>query len=137
HRLAELFGDQLALRIGVNTGDVVVGQARQGSSFVTGDAVNVGARLEQAASPGDILVGERTAATVRGAFELDEPVTIEAKGKPEGVVSRRLVRALTLMRPRGVGDLPQASVGREDELERPRRAYADAVETREPQIVAL
>src|SRR5437879_5982159 len=49
-RLAELFGDRLALRIGVNTGDVVVGQAREGSSFVTGDAVNVGARLEQAAS---------------------------------------------------------------------------------------
>src|SRR5215471_17533806 len=59
-RLHELFGDELALRIGVNTGDVMVGQAREGSSFVTGDAVNVGARLEQAAAPGEILVGERT-----------------------------------------------------------------------------
>src|SRR6266702_7369137 len=80
-RLAELFGDELALRIGVNTGEVVVGQAREGSSFVTGDAVNVGARLEQAAEPGEILVGERTAAAVRGAFELDEPSTVSAKGK--------------------------------------------------------
>ena len=43
-RLTELFGGQLALRIGVNTGDVVVGQAREGSSFVTADAVNVCAR---------------------------------------------------------------------------------------------
>ena len=43
-RLTELFGGQLALRIGVNTGHVVVGQAREGSSFVTGDAVNVCAR---------------------------------------------------------------------------------------------
>src|SRR5437773_6961538 len=122
-RLAELFGDRLALRIGVNTGDVVVGQAREGSSFVTGDAVNVGARLEQAASAGEILVGERTAAAVRGAFELEEPVTIEAKGKPDGVVSRRLVRALSLMRPRGVGGLRQAVVGRDDEFAELRPAY--------------
>jgi class 3 adenylate cyclase len=63
-RLEELFGDSLSLRIGVNTGEVVVGQPREGSSFVTGDAVNVAARLEQAAEPGDVLVGERTAAAV-------------------------------------------------------------------------
>src|SRR5207237_9351343 len=49
-RLAELFGDRLALRIGVNTGDVVVGQAREGSSFVAGDAVTVCARLGEGAS---------------------------------------------------------------------------------------
>jgi len=51
-RLRELFGRRLALRIGVNTGDVVVGRPPEGSSFVTGDAVNVCARLEQAAAPG-------------------------------------------------------------------------------------
>jgi class 3 adenylate cyclase len=48
-QMRELFGGRLALRIGVNTGDVVVGRPREGSSFVTGDAVNVCARLEQAA----------------------------------------------------------------------------------------
>ena len=42
HRLRELFGDRPALRIGVNTGEVVVGVPREGSSFVSGDAVNVG-----------------------------------------------------------------------------------------------
>ncbi len=51
-RLRELFGDAPVLRIGVNTGEVVVGRAREGSSFVTGDAVNVAARLEQAAAGG-------------------------------------------------------------------------------------
>src|SRR5437762_9979455 len=89
HRLVELFGDRLALRIGVNTGEVVVGRPREGSSFVSGDAVNVGARLEQAAAPGEILAGERTVQAARGAFELEEPVTIAAKGKPDGVVSER------------------------------------------------
>src|ERR687886_2760732 len=59
-RLAELFERQLELRIGVNTGDVVVGRPREGSSFVTGDVVNVAARLEQAAAPNEIVVGERT-----------------------------------------------------------------------------
>ena len=72
-RLEELFGGTLALRIGVNTGEVVVGRAREGSSFVTGDAVNVAARLEQAAEPGEILAGERTVANARGAFEFAEP----------------------------------------------------------------
>ena len=80
-RLEELFGDALSLRIGVNTGDVVVGQPRVGSSFVTGDAVNVAARLEQAAGPGEILVGERTVAAVLGAFEFDEPATRRSQGK--------------------------------------------------------
>src|SRR5213596_569822 len=59
-RLAELFGGELQLRIGVNTGEVVVGRPREGSSFVSGDAVNVAARLEQAARQGQVLVGERT-----------------------------------------------------------------------------
>ena len=136
-RLGELFGDQLVLRIGVNTGEVVVGSPREGSSFVTGDAVNVCARLEQAAAPGDVLVGERTAAAVRGAFELDEPRTIEAKGKPGGVVARRLLRALSLMRPRGVGGLRAAFVGRAAELQQLRAAYDDVVRTRHPRLVAI
>ena len=136
-RLAELFGDRLALRIGVNTGEVVVGPAREGSSFVTGDAVNVGARLEQAASAGEILVGERTAAAVRGAFELEDPVTIEAKGKPDGVVSQRLIRALSLMRPRGVGGLRQAFVGRDDEFDELRTAYERVARGGQPRLVII
>jgi len=42
--MGEVFGGRLALRIGVNTGDVVVGRLREASSFVTGDAFNVCAR---------------------------------------------------------------------------------------------
>jgi class 3 adenylate cyclase/tetratricopeptide (TPR) repeat protein len=136
-RLAELFGGGLALRIGVNTGEVVVGRAREGSSFVTGDAVNVGARLEQAAAPGEVLVGERTVAAVRGAFELDEPLTVDAKGKPGGVVCRRLVRALSLMRPRGVGVLRRAFVGRESELQQLRTTYAAVASERRPHLVTI
>ena len=136
-RLRELFGEGLGLRIGVNTGEVVVGRPREGSSFVTGDAVNVGARLEQAAGPGEILVGERTAAAVRGAFELAEPVTVEAKGKPEGVPAQRLVRALSLMRPRGVGGLRTVFVGRDAELGQLQESYRRCVAEGRPQLVVI
>jgi len=127
----------LELRIGVNTGEVVVGKPREGSSFVTGDAVNVAARLEQAAVPGEILAGERTVSAARGAFEFDEPRTIEAKGKENGVVCRRVVRALTLMRPRGVGGLHSAFVGRETEVDLLRATYRRVVKKREPHLVTI
>jgi class 3 adenylate cyclase len=136
-RLVELFGDRLTLRTGVNTGEVVVGRPREGSSFVTGDPVNVAARLEQAAAPGEILVGTRTANAVRGAFEFAEPTTVEAKGKAGGVVSRRLVRALSLMRPRGVSGLRRVFVGREAELDVLRRSYRRVVAEQRPRLVTI
>jgi class 3 adenylate cyclase len=136
-RLGEHFGGALSLRIGVNTGNVVVGRPREGSSFVTGDAVNVAARLEQAARPGEILVGERTAAAAGGAFEFEAPATVEAKGKSEGVACRRLVRALSLMRPRGVGGLGHAFVGREGELDALQAAYRRVVDEAQPRLVTI
>jgi class 3 adenylate cyclase len=136
-RLTELFDGQVELRVGVNTGDVLVGQARAGSSFVSGDAVNVAARLEQAAAPGAILVGERTVEAAGAAFEFEQPATVEAKGKPEGIVARRLVRALSLMRPRGVSGLARAFVGRDHDLDRLFRAYSTSAEQRRPQLVTV
>src|SRR5215470_9902459 len=57
-----LLGGRLVLRIGINTGEVIATSDPQGSDFlVTGDAVNVAARLQQVASPGEIVVSERTA----------------------------------------------------------------------------
>jgi class 3 adenylate cyclase len=136
-RLEELFDAKLALRIGVNTGEVVVGRPREGSSFVTGDAVNVAARLEQAAEPGEILAGERTFAAARGAFEFGQAETVEAKGKPGGVLSRRLVRALSLMRPRGVRGLKRVFVGRHAELDVLKRTFRETVNERQAHLVTI
>jgi class 3 adenylate cyclase len=124
-RLREI-DQRLSLRIGVNTGEVVVDRPREGSSFVTGDAVNVAARLEQAAEPDEILVGERTVAASRGAFEFGEAVTIDAKGKARAVECRRLLSPISLMRPRGVSGLGRAFVGRDGELTVLEQAYAEA-----------
>jgi class 3 adenylate cyclase/DNA-binding SARP family transcriptional activator len=136
-RLAELFRGEVTLHIGVDTGEVVVARPRQGSSFATGNAVNVAARLEQAAAPGEILVGERTVAAARGAFAFDEPMIVEAKGKAGGVACRRLLRALSLERPRGVRDLPRAFVGRTNELELLRAAYRRAVRDAQPHLLTI
>jgi class 3 adenylate cyclase len=132
--LEEIFGAGLRLRIGVNTGNVVVGEPRVGSSFVTGDAVNVAARLEQGANPGEILVGERAVSAARSAFEFGPATMIEAKGKG-GVACRRLLRA--------AASDPEVSapiagfVGREQELQALRQAYRRAFETERPVLVSI
>ena len=136
-RLRDAFGDHLALRIGVDTGDVVVDEPRAGSSFVTGDAVNVAARLEQAAASGEILAGARTVAAARGAFEFGDPTAIQAKGKPRPVECRQVLRALSLMRPRGVAGLQRAFVGRDRDLELLEAEYAEAVREGTPRLVTV
>jgi class 3 adenylate cyclase len=130
--MAELFGGNLVLRIGVNTGEVVSGRARERSSFVSGDTVNVSKRLETAAGAGEILVGERTATAARGAFEFGALWTIEAKGKAVGVPCRRLLRPLSLTRPRGIRGRATPFVGRGSELALLQATYKRAVEQGEP-----
>jgi class 3 adenylate cyclase/tetratricopeptide (TPR) repeat protein len=136
-RVAALLGDELEMRVGVNTGEVVVGAAREGGSFVTGDAVNVCDRLQKAAEAGEVLAGERTTSAVAGAFELGEPRIVEAKGKPGGVVGVPVLRALRLVRPRGVGGLRRAFVGRDSELELLRATYRRAASNAEPHLVTI
>ena len=77
-------------RIGVNTGEVVTGTEER---LATGDAVNVAARLEQAAEPGEVLVGAETVTLVRGAVELGEERQLVLKGKAEPVAAYPLLTA--------------------------------------------
>src|SRR6059058_4577562 len=82
------YGTRLELRIGVNTGEVVTGTEER---LATGDAVNVAARLEQAAEPGEILLGEQTLRLVHNAVEIEPVAPVEAKGKSEPLAAYRLV----------------------------------------------
>jgi DNA-binding SARP family transcriptional activator/class 3 adenylate cyclase len=136
-RCNDLFAGETALQIGINTGEVVVGCARDGSSFVTGDTVNVAAGLELAAGPGDILVGERTATAAHGAFEFDQPAAVSVKGKADAVASRRLVRAFAAARSRGVVGLRSSFVGRGRELDLLQATYRRAVEARESHLLTI
>src|SRR5205814_4837845 len=85
--LERRFGERIAVRIGVNTGEVV----RNDASVVAGDPVNVAARLEQAARPGEVLVGEPTYQLVRDAAELEPIEPLAAKGKADALPAYRLV----------------------------------------------
>jgi tetratricopeptide (TPR) repeat protein len=78
-------------RIGVNTGEVLTGTEER---LATGDAVNVAARLEQAAKPGEVLVGVETLALVAAAVEVGEERLLELKGKREPVAAYPLVTVL-------------------------------------------
>ncbi len=85
------WGVRLRIRIGVNTGEVVAGDPSRGQAFVSGDAVNVAARLEQAAAPDEILVGERTWRLGAEAIEAAPVAALTLKGKPEPMPAWRLV----------------------------------------------
>ena len=69
----------MEVRIGVNTGRVAVGTATD-RNLVIGAEVNIGARLQQAAAPGEILVGETTHQLTAGSVEYGPMRSIEAKG---------------------------------------------------------
>ena len=111
------FGVTIATRTGVNTGEIVAGDPSTGQRLATGDAVNTTARLEQAAGPGEILIGDPTYRLARAAVvaePLDEPLTL--KGKEHPVPAYRLLEVLpdveALER-----HLDSPMVGRDDELE--------------------
>src|SRR5262249_37776056 len=79
---------QIQGRIGIATGEGVTGTEER---LATGDAVNVAARLEQAAAPGEVLLGEATFALVSGAVQVEATKPFELKGKSERVPAFRLL----------------------------------------------
>ena len=96
-------------RIGVNTGEVVTGTAER---LVTGDAVNVAARFEQAAAPGEVLIGETTHELVQGTVDAEPVEPLVLKGKAEPVPAFRLLAAHAAQERRH----DSSFVGREREL---------------------
>ena len=87
---------QLQLRIGVNTGEVVAGSRDVGGYreySVYGDVVNTAARLQTAAEPGGILLGETTARAVQPDFELERTEPLELRGKEQEVRAFRVLGA--------------------------------------------
>lgn len=117
-------------RIGINTGEVVTGTEER---LATGDAVNVASRLESAAVPGTVLLGEETARLVRGTVEVESVSPLELKGKAKPVPAYRLV-AVGEALPRR---LDTAMVGRERELRGLHEAFARARHDRSCQLFTI
>src|SRR3989442_9307991 len=93
------FGSRIGLRIGINTGEVVAGDSGTGEAFVSGDAVNVAARLEQAAGSGEVLLGELTYRLARQAVTAEPVEPLALKGKEKGVPAYRLVEGAPVWAP--------------------------------------
>jgi class 3 adenylate cyclase/tetratricopeptide (TPR) repeat protein len=128
------YGVSLTGRIGVNTGEVVAGD--HGDTLVTGDAVNVAARLEQAAEPGTVLIGEKTLRLVRDAVVVEPVAPLKVKGKTEPLAAFRLVQVTP-----GVAGfarrLDSPMVGRERELARLRQMFESSIADRSCQLFTI
>jgi class 3 adenylate cyclase/tetratricopeptide (TPR) repeat protein len=130
-RLERSYGTSLAVRIGVNTGQVVTGTDER---LATGDAVNVAARLEQSAGPNEVLLGAETLAHVREQVAVEPVPPLTLKGKSEPVPAWRLQAV-------GVHDVERPAtvpmVGRIDETARLHRVFREVAGTRTCHLVTV
>ena len=134
------YADNFQLRVGINTGMVVVGSV--GSDLhmeylAIGDAVNLAARLQSAAQPGRVLISEATEKLVKAVFELTSLGEIAIKGKTEPVKVFEVVEPkATLSSGRGIAGLVAPLVGRDKELAELRKVLTD-VSAGHGQIVSI
>jgi class 3 adenylate cyclase/tetratricopeptide (TPR) repeat protein len=126
----------LQIRVGVNTGEVIIGERRAGGSAATGDAVNVAARLEQAADPGQVLIGEGTVRLVRDRVQVEPVEPLRVKGKTEPVVAWRLVDVAASARP-ATSPSTDLFVGRDPQLRLLDEAFRRTADERTCQLVTV
>ena len=126
HGLEREYGVRIVTRTGVNTGEVIVGDTAASQKLATGDAVNVAARLEQAAGEGEVLVGEATHRLVRDAVVSEPTAPVEAKGKSRPLAAWRVL-GLRPDVPAFTRSVHTPFVGRERELAELRHAFERAV----------
>jgi len=120
------FGTTVSVRTGVNTGQVVTGTTER---LATGDAVNLAARLEQAAAPGEIVIGPQTWGLVREAVTAEPLQPLELKGKSRPVAAYRLLQVRTDADPRA-GRAGAPLVGRRSQLRMLGDIFANVQEER-------
>jgi len=133
--LMSRWGATLANRIGVNTGEVVADDASTGQRLVTGDPVNVAARLEQAAGEMQTLIGQPTYELVRDAVEVEavEPLTLKGKSQPVPAYQLNAVRGEIGVARR----LDRPMVGREIELAIVNAAFDHSIAAHACEVVTV
>ena len=135
-------GQPLSLHIGINTGPVVAGQMgsnRDSAYAVTGDTVNLAARLQSTAGPGQILVSHSTYLLTQHAFRFEALGAVSLKGKAEPIAAYRVNDTLSVPRStRGLQahGLAAPLVGREQELSELRAAFGRML-TKRTQLITI
>ena len=137
--IAKDYGVALAVRVGVNTGEVMAPtEVRPDQPMVTGDAINVAARLQTSAEPGRVLVGDRTFRSTQSLFRFGDPVELTLKGKAAPVTAHPLVGRIEGALEAGPARNVQARVvGRERELSLLGALLDEAVESRTPRLAVV
>jgi tetratricopeptide (TPR) repeat protein len=142
-RLADLNGEferergiSLEVRTGVDTGEVVTGDPSGGQFYATGDAVNVAARLEQAAEPGEVLLGEQTYRLVQDTVRVEPVGPLTLKGKAGPVAPYRLLEVVEGA-PAVASRFDTPFVGRKEELARLLGCFNRSVEEKTPLLVTV
>ncbi|HEX5877878.1 MAG TPA: adenylate/guanylate cyclase domain-containing protein [Actinomycetota bacterium] len=130
------WGLRLQARTGVNTGEVVTGDPAIGDALVLGDAVNVAARLEQVAAPGEVLLGQSTYRLVRDAVSAERVTPLHLKGRGAPVVAYRL-RQVDPGAPGHARRQDAPIVGREPELRLFTWVYERVVSTRSSHLLTI
>jgi class 3 adenylate cyclase/tetratricopeptide (TPR) repeat protein len=130
------WGVSIQTRTGVTTGEIVAGEPTAGQRLVTGDTVNTAARLEQAAQPGEVLIGEPTYRLVRDAVRVEPVEALSLKGKAEPVPAYRLV-AVESGAEAHARRLDSPMVGRDRELRLLQEALDRAVSERTCHLFTL
>jgi class 3 adenylate cyclase len=135
-RFEQSWGVRIGVRIGVNTGEVVAGDPALRQSFVSGDAVNVAARLEQAAGAGEILIGVETQRLTGAAVRMEQIAPLALRGKSGDVRAWRVLGPAVLVQdtPRRP---PAPMVGRQRELARLQAAFEQTEEQRHCRLVTV
>ncbi len=135
-RIAADLGASFSLRVGINSGEVLAGRVGDGYTVI-GDPVNVASRLQSAAKPGTVTVGEVTHRLTRGAIEYVELEPLELKGKSEPVPAWEAVRAVIGGRAARASRPSTPLIGREDEAELLHSLYERVTHESRPHLVTV
>jgi class 3 adenylate cyclase/tetratricopeptide (TPR) repeat protein len=130
------WGVTVAARTGVNTGEVLARRPGDGQSIVVGDAVNVAARLEQVAEPGEILIGEPTYRLVHDAVTAEAVGPLGLKGKTTPVPAWRIKEVVSYA-PGWSRRLDAPLIGREEELVALKDAFRGVVDRATCELVTV
>jgi class 3 adenylate cyclase/tetratricopeptide (TPR) repeat protein len=133
--LEDRHGVRIEARTGVNTGEVLAEDARADAPL-TADAANTAARLEQAAGPGDLLLGDSTYRLVRDAVRVDAAGPLELKGKASPQTAWRLLE-VSLEGPGIARQLDSPLVGRDHELAALRAEFERTTEEHTCRLVTV
>jgi class 3 adenylate cyclase/tetratricopeptide (TPR) repeat protein len=128
--------DRLGLqaRVGIEAGEVVVDSTE--STFATGEAVNLAARLQQAAGPGQILIGPGAYSLASGPIETEAVDPIDVKGRSQPLLAWRVVCAADRSEPLHVPAVAPL-VGRDEELELLSNTFGRTVRDRRAHVVTI